>query len=296
VSFLPKLLLALACIAAAGLFGGGLALGLLLSSPAQTTVGAPPADLKAEPVTFPSGSGATIRGWFIAGRPGGGAVVLMHGVRGNRAPMLPRARMLRDAGYSVLLFDFQAHGESTGSRITFGYREGRDTVAAAGFVRQRVPGEKIGAIGVSLGGAAALLAPGTLAVDALVLEGVYPDIDAATENRVNDTLGPWLGPVLSKPLAWVLALVTAPLLGVAPADLRPIDHMANVRAPLLMLIGAVDTYTTVAETNAMFTRAPEPKSLWIVDGAGHVDLRDHAPEAYRARVFDFLSRHLRRPP
>ena len=56
-----------------------------------------------------------LSGWFIAGRPGGGAVVLMHGVRGNRLAMLRRARLLHAEGFSVLLFDFQAHGESTGA-------------------------------------------------------------------------------------------------------------------------------------------------------------------------------------
>jgi uncharacterized protein len=290
---LTKLLLALALVATVGLFAGGLAVGHLLSRPAHTALGPPPADLVAEAVTFQSGSGATIRGWFVAGRPGGGAVVLMHGVRGNRLPMVPRARVLRDAGYSVLLFDFQAHGESTGSRITFGRLEGRDAVAAIDFVRKTMPGEKVGVIGVSLGGASVLLAPASLTVDALVLEGVYPDIDAATANRVNDTLGPWLGPLLSKPLARVLALVTAPLLGVAPADLRPIDHMTEVRAPLLMLIGACDTYTTVEETRAMFERAKGPKSLWIVDGAGHVDIEAHAGATYWSRMLQFLSARLR---
>jgi len=288
-----KLLLALAFVAAAGLFAGGLAVGLMLSAPARAIVGAPPADLNAETVAFQSGSGATIRGWFVAGRPGGGAVVLMHGVRGNRSPMVPRARLLREAGYSGLLFDFQAHGESTGSRITFGHREGRDAVAAVDFLRRRMPGEKVAAIGVSLGGASALLAPGALAVDALVLEGVYPDIDAATANRINVALGPWLGPLASRPLARVLAWVTSPLLGITPAELRPIDRMADVRAPLLMLIGALDTYTTVAETTAMFERAPEPRSLWVVEGAGHVDLQAHAPEPYRLRVLGFLSARLR---
>jgi uncharacterized protein len=291
-----KLLLALALLAAAGLFGGGLVVGHLLSISARTSIGAPPADLSAEAVTFPSGSGATIHGWLIAGRPGGGAVVLTHGVRGNRLPMLPRARALRDAGYSVLLFDFQAHGESTGSRITFGHLEGRDAAAAIDFVRKRMPGEKVGVIGVSLGGASALLAPVPLAIEALVLEGVYPDIDAATANRINVALGPRLGPLVSKLLGHVLAWVTSPMLGITPAELRPIDYMAGIRAPVLMLTGEIDTYTTVAETRAMFARAPEPKSLWIVDGAGHVDIHDHAPEQYRTRVLDFLSRHLRRLP
>lgn len=286
----------LALLGALGLLAGGLIVGHLLSASARTTIGAPPAGLKAEAVSFQSGSGATIRGWFIAGRAGVGAVVLMHGVRGNRLPMLPRARLLHDAGYSVLLFDLQAHGESTGSRITFGHLEGRDAAAAVELARKRMPGEKVGVIGVSLGGASAVLAPDALAVDALVLEGVYPDIDAATANRINVALGPRLGPLMSRPLGQVLAWVTAPLLGITPAALRPIDRMAQVRAPLLMLIGEIDTYTTVDETRAMFARAPEPKSLWIVDGAGHVDLHDYAPEAYRTRLLDFLSGHLRRPP
>ena len=131
--------------------------------------------------------------------------------------------------------------------------------------------------------------------DLLVLEGVYPDIDAATANRISVTLGAPLGPLASWPLARILAWATSPMLGITPAELRPIDHMAGIRAPLLTIIGEIDTYTTVEETRAMFARAPEPKSLWIMDGAGHVDLQAHAPDQYRARVLDFLSGHLRRP-
>ena len=82
---------------------------------------------------------------------------MMHGVRANRMSMVERARILHASGFSVLLFDFQAHGESPGKRITFGYLEALDAEAAVAFVRQRLPGERIGAVGTSLGGAAALL-------------------------------------------------------------------------------------------------------------------------------------------
>src|SRR5579862_3271675 len=105
---------------AAGLPAAVVAFGLIESRPARVAVGPPPAGLNAENVAISSASGATLRGWFIAGRPGGGAVVLMHGVRSNRLSMVSRARLLNAAGFSVLLFDFQAHGESTGQRITYG--------------------------------------------------------------------------------------------------------------------------------------------------------------------------------
>src|SRR5262249_17305897 len=47
--------------------------------------------------------------------------------------------------------------------------------------------------------------------------------------------------------------------------------------PLLMAAGTRDDRTTMAETIAMFARAPQPKLLWTVDSAGHVDLEGFAP-------------------
>jgi uncharacterized protein len=208
---------------------GVIAVGLLLSAPTRAIVGAAPSDLPVESISIASGSGATLHGWFISGQPGAGAVVLLHGVHGNRLAMLRRARLFHAEGFAVLLFDFQAHGESTGARITFGHREGQDAAAAIAYVRTRLPNERVGAIGSSLGGAAALLAPAPLDVDALVLESVYSDITAAIENRIIAVLGP-IGAVVAPPTTALFKLVLPPFLGVTAADLRPIDRIAQVRA------------------------------------------------------------------
>jgi len=66
-----------------------------------------------------------------------------------------RGRFLHRAGYSIFLFDFQAHGESPRWRVTFGARESLNAHAAATYLCRQVQGEKVGAIGASLGGAAA---------------------------------------------------------------------------------------------------------------------------------------------
>ena len=57
--------------------------------------------------------------------------------------------------------------------ITFGYLESRDARAAFDFMRQRLPGEHIGVVGMSLGGAAAILSEKPLEADAMVLEAVF---------------------------------------------------------------------------------------------------------------------------
>jgi uncharacterized protein len=261
--------------------------GSILTAPAHQSIGDRPSDLAATVVQFNSQSGATIHGWFIPGRKGAGAIVLMHGVRSNRLSMLDRARFLSHAGFSVLLFDFQAHGESSGDRITFGHLESRDAQAAVEFVRANAPGERIGVIGVSMGGAATLLASPPLDVNAMVLEMVYPTIDQAVSNRISMRLGRWAG-VLTPLLTWQLK----PRLGVGADDLQPIQRVGQIPIPKLFIAGAEDQHTTLEESRQMFSAAAAPKELWIVERAMHVDLHVQKKEEYEARVLSFFKRQL----
>jgi fermentation-respiration switch protein FrsA (DUF1100 family) len=266
------------------------ALGSALTAPALRTVGPPPGELGATALSFASGSGSELRGWLVRGEPGRGAVVLAHSVRSSRLEMVGRAEFLRRAGYSALLFDAQAHGESPGERITLGVRESHDARAAVDFLRAALPGERIGYIGVSQGGAAALLGGEPLGVDALVLEAVYPTLREAVIARIRIRLGP-LAPLLA-PL--LLAQVQLRL-GVDPDAVAPIEGVRRVHAPLLLIAGERDRHTPLAESRRLFDAAPEPKQLWVVPGAAHQDFHGLAREEYERRVLDFLARALTSP-
>ena len=199
---------------------------VLFARPARSIVGNAPARLGAQTVAFPSRSGSVIRAWFSPGRRGAGAVLLLHGMGGNRASMLARARFLHQAGFTILAPDFQAHGESPGQHITFGELESLDAEAALAFLRHSAPGERVGIIGISMGGAATLVGAKPLAADALVLESVYPTF----KDAVSDRLRTWLGPFgfLGAAAAPTLIQLVAPRIGVDPAHLRPIDAIAGV--------------------------------------------------------------------
>ncbi len=292
----PAAAVGLALLLTLGLIASMLAVGVVLWAPARAAVGAPPADLPGavEDVRIPSASGAVLRGWHVAPPRARGAVVLLHGAWSDRASMLRRARLLADRGFAVLLFDFQAHGESPGRRITFGQLEALDAGAALDFMRERHPGQRIGVIGVSLGGAAALLGPAALRADAPVLESVYPDIVAALANRLRVGLGPAAGPALAPLLGRLFLWLLPPLLGIEREGLRPAGRIGAVRAPLLVASGVNDDRTPLAEARALFARASGPKRFWPVPGAAHVDLEAHDPEAYRRVVVGFLAAHLRR--
>jgi uncharacterized protein len=89
-----------------------------------------------------------------------------------------------------LLIDFQATGETKGDQITFGCKESRDVIAAVGFIRDIDPVDHVAILGSSLGGGATLLATPPLKVDGLILEAVYPTIEIATRNWLQNYLGP----------------------------------------------------------------------------------------------------------
>ena len=276
-----------AAAAAMVCFGGILTGGWFLARPASQIVGAAPSDLGAEVVTVPVSEGRAIRGWFVPGTPGAGAVLLLHPVRGNRTSMVSRARFLHADGRAVLLVDLQAHGESPGRRITFGARESEDAHAALAYLRSRTPNERTGAIGWSLGGAAALLGREPLPVDALVLEAVYPTIGEAVADRLRIRVGP-LGPVIAPLLTSQLRLWT----DVGVDALRPIDAIGRTHAAVLIIAGERDPRTRLEESQRLFAAAPEPKELWVVPGAGHDDYHDVSTATYEARVRRFLNAHL----
>jgi fermentation-respiration switch protein FrsA (DUF1100 family) len=261
--------------------------GGILGAPCNRPVGDLPSDLVGKSVEFSSLSGSTLHGWLIPGSKGRGSIILMHGVRANRLSMLERARFLSQTGYSVLLFDFQAHGESAGNHITFGYLESKDAQAAVAFLRQTLPGEQMGVIGVSMGGAAASLALPSLEVKAMVLESVYPTIDEAIADRLRMRLGGWAG--ILTPL---LTIQFKPRLGCETNNLRPIDKVTRISTAKLFIFGRIDQHTTYNESMRLFNAAAEPKDYWSVDDAGHIDIHRFSKEEYEKRVLDFFRKYL----
>lgn len=262
--------------------------GEILSRPASRPVGPPPVDFSAQTVRIPTTPGQFVVGWFAPGQATRGVVLLLHGVRADRTQMLGRARSLSRLGYAVLLIDLPAHGESSGERITFGAKEAAGVTAAVAFLRGKLPGERLGIIGVSLGAASTVLAKLRPTPNAVVLESMYPTIEEAVAGRLTMRLGS-AGASLAPILLWQLPLRT----GMSSEDLRPIQHLKDLGAPVLVTSGAEDRHTTWAETQRVFQSARQPKELWRVDGAAHVDLHAFQPNEYERRVFGFLAKYLR---
>ena len=139
-----------------------------------------------------------------------------------------------------------------------------------------------------MGGAAAALSQPPLKVDALVLEEVYPDLQDAVADRLTSRLG-----TLAKFLTPLLTCQLHPRLGFTADALRPIDQVSKLQMPKLFIAGSADDHTRIEESRGLFAAACEPKELWIVSGARHVDLYKYAQAEYAKRVPEFFDLYLR---
>lgn len=261
-----------------------------LIAPALMSVGQPPLNLPCQIVSFHDEKQQYISGWLIRGQPNAGVILLLHGVRSNRLSMLNRARFLHQRGYSVLLIDLPAHGESPANAITFGLNESYGVRAAVNYLHQMFPHSKVGVIATSLGAASLVFTANHIHVDAVVLESMYPTIDDAITNRLKHHLG------TSATFITPLFLWQLPMrLGIQPSQLRPIDHISAVDAPLLIIAGTKDQHTLPQETQRLFGVASPPKTLWMVQGAAHVDLHRFAKTDYEHHISIFLEKYLGHP-
>src|ERR1700722_6929889 len=101
--------------------------------------------------------GAILRGWKIQPKnPNGDWVLLYHGISDNRTGNLAHAEFLLTNGYSVVMMDSRAHGQSGGTIATYGWLERNDTRAIVSALYADESVRHLYALGVSMGAAIAL--------------------------------------------------------------------------------------------------------------------------------------------
>lgn len=257
--------------------------GSSLISSANRPIGPPPNDFPFSTIEIASESGSVLAGWHHEVADPVATAILLHPIRGDRRSMLSRARLFRKHGYSTLLVDLQAHGESKGSNITIGHLEKHDVTAAIEYVRAAEPDEKIVIVGRSLGGAATLLARPS--VDAVVLEAVYPTVSEAVHNRIKMRIG-----FLHHIVAPLLLMQLKPRLGISTDQLRPIDQLVHLNCPIVVATGDQDEHTTIGEARQIYDLVNSPKQFVAFEGAEHEDLYTFDALKYEEEVVGFVNR------
>lgn len=245
----------------------------------------------AEAVDFTSADGTRLHGWFIPARGAATAeqrrehatILHVHGNAGNIVSHVYFSEHLPPSGYNVFIFDFRGYGQSEGSATR---REDliADTHAALDHIlaRDDVDPERIGLYGQSLGAAIAL---NVMADRAEIRASVFESAFASWRDAAATALGGERPIFLA---AWTAAVCIRD-------HARPIDAIARIDRPMLLLHGSGDGIVPAVHSRRLAAAAPRHARLVILEGGGHNTLRDSHPEI-DAQVVSFYREHLEPAP
>jgi alpha-beta hydrolase superfamily lysophospholipase len=234
--------------------------------------------------------GVDLRGWKVRPRsPNGDWILLFHGVADNRTGMLGYAGFLLRKGYSLVMMDARAHGNSGGSIATYGWKERYDTRAIVDSLYASENVHCLFAMGESMGAAIALQSAAVEPrIAAVVAESAFSNLREASYDYAGFHLSPWLGRTLLRPAAWA-AILAMEKEGGFPADkVSPEEAVAHRPFPVLLICDGSDHTIPCRHSEEIYRSAAGPKQLWRVPGAGHTGAHGEARAAFERRVLGFL--------
>lgn len=254
------------------------------------TVGVIPEDF-----TIAAPDGVLLRGWKV--RPShssGDWVLLFHGVSDNRTGMTGQAALLLRHGYSVLMMDARAHGDSGGNMATFGWLERGDTHAIVDALNATERPRNVFALGSSMGAAIALQSAAVEPrIAGVVAESPFSDLREVTYDYAGLHWSPWLGKTLFRPGTWTVISTAEKEGGFSVDDVSPEKSVAARPFPVFLICDESDHIIPCRHTLRIFKAASGPKMLWEVPGADHASAIGSEPLEYERRVIAFLD-NLRR--
>src|SRR3989440_267131 len=243
-------------------------------------------NLRPQNVTFSSRTGITIAARFFPGRSHA-TIILSHGYGDNQNQMLPWANFLNRAGYSVLTYDMRDRGRSGGDAVTLGALEQYDLISAVNYLMSRrdVDKARIGALGVSLGGATTILAAAQdRRIKAVVDDSGFADAPTAIANGFTYFIH-----LPAFPFAFITVKIAEWRAGVNVDAVRPVDTIGRISPrPIFIINGLADKAVLPVNSQRNCVAAKEPKQIWWVRGAGHAESRVVAGSLYVRRVVAFF--------
>lgn len=229
-------------------------------------------------VRFPTADGLELHGWFLPAKGGAAGTILhLHGNAENISTHVAGVAWLPARGFNVFLFDYRGYGASEGQPTLDGAQKDIDAAMKTLLERTDVEKDRIVLYGQSLGGALAVYnvahSPFRDYIRALVIESALSDYVEITREKLADHWFTW-------PLQWLPSLTVdnrfSPL---------PVMKMIS-RIPLLIIQGDQDATVPVHHGRQLYDAALEPKQLWIVPDAGHMQAMRQ--KAQRDRLVAYL--------
>ncbi len=216
-------------------------------------------------------------------------MLLVHGFHGRpQGDFAGVTKFYHKMGFNVLWVDDRAHGKSEGNWLGFSWLDRLDVVA---WCRELVllfgPGAKIVLHGVSMGGAAVMMASGEEDLPKEVA-GIIDDCGFTTALEEVRHVFPDTFRLLRGPVFFFSTLASKIKFGYYLSESSSLKQLQKNERPILFIHGGADDFVPTRMVHELYEATKGPRRLYIAEGAGHALSYARDPERYEREVLDFL--------
>jgi fermentation-respiration switch protein FrsA (DUF1100 family) len=229
--------------------------------------------LKAQDILFQSEDGVNLHGWYVP-TPGARATLLwFHGNAGNLSHRLDNIQRLLSLNFNIFIFDYRGYGKSEGEPDEKGIY--KDSQAAYNKILELegVSVDSLFLFGRSLGGICAVETALNNSARGLILESTFTSASDMSRKIM---------PLI--PLGWAIR-----------SKLDAINNVPKLKLPKLFLHGDRDEVVPFDLGRKLYEAAADPKSFYIIQGAGHNDTYIMGGRDYYNALDDFITETLKIP-
>lgn len=217
-------------------------------------------------------------------------VIAVHGYRSNHASMYAVASYYGLKGWNALLPDLRGCGDSEGDYIGMGWPDRKDMLKWIDWIMALDQDAQIVLHGISMGGATVMMTAGeTLPnnVKAVVEDCGYTSVWDIFADEMD-----YLFHLPAFPLLNIASGISSLRAGYSFSEASALQQITKAQVPVLFIHGSEDNFVHTDMVYRVYDACPTEKQLLVVEGAGHGNSSNHAPDVYFETVFRFLDAHM----
>lgn len=213
-------------------------------------------------------------------------VVIAHGFTYTHHGAVKYAKMMRDLGFHVVMYDQRYHGESGGDNCSLGGKEQSDLYDVISDVYQRYGSDIfLGTYGESMGATTVLLEQeNDSRVQFVAADCAFSDMTRQVKYLVQRKvkLPTWMYLPLSD---WFFYKETK----VHFRDVLPMKAVKNTKVPIFYSHGLNDLFILPNESQILYDLTPTYKQIYFGgNGARHAEAQRKNPQAYFNALSEFI--------
>ena len=190
-------------------------------------------------------------------------------------------------GYSMLLLDERAHGESEGKYIGFGCLDRRDALKWIDWVIQNC-GEDVQILlhGTSMGGATVLMTSGLELPEQV--KGIISDCAFTSPKEVFTHVLHSMMHMPAFPMIQIADWMNRKNAGYGLDECNAAREVQKAKVPILFIHGSGDTFVPCSMCETIYENCAAPKRKLIIEGAAHAESYYKDTEAYENALNEFI--------